>query len=71
MGEAPRERQKRHEVPCHHSRDEYLDAWIAAARISQYDQVTIIGPSLSRITLRYRSPEEINYLRVTQMCSSC
>jgi hypothetical protein len=24
---------KRHEVPCHHSLDEYLDAWIAAARI--------------------------------------
>lgn len=22
---------KRHEVPCHHSLDEYLDAWIAAA----------------------------------------
>jgi integrase/recombinase XerD len=25
---------KRHEVPCHHSLDEYLDAWIAAAKIS-------------------------------------
>ena len=25
---------KRHEVPCHHSLDEYLDAWIAAAGIS-------------------------------------
>jgi site-specific recombinase XerD len=24
---------KRHEVPCHHSLDEYLDAWIEAARI--------------------------------------
>ncbi len=24
---------KRHEVPCHHSLDEYLDAWIAAAGI--------------------------------------
>jgi integrase/recombinase XerD len=24
---------KRHEVPCHHSLDEYLDAWIAAAKI--------------------------------------
>src|ERR1700746_2010635 len=24
---------KRHEVPCHHSLDEYLDGWIAAARI--------------------------------------
>jgi integrase/recombinase XerD len=26
---------KRHEVPCHHSLDEYLDAWIAAAKISE------------------------------------
>ncbi len=26
---------KRHEVPCHHSLDEYLDAWIAAARIGE------------------------------------
>jgi integrase/recombinase XerD len=25
---------KRHEVPCHHSLDEYLDVWITAARIS-------------------------------------
>ena len=25
---------KRHEVPCHHNLDQYLDAWIAAARIS-------------------------------------
>ena len=25
---------KRHEVPCHHSLDEYLDAWIAAAKIA-------------------------------------
>jgi hypothetical protein len=24
---------KRHEVSCHHSLDEYLDAWIAAAKI--------------------------------------
>ena len=24
---------KRHEVPCHHSLDEYLEAWIAAAGI--------------------------------------
>jgi site-specific recombinase XerD len=24
---------KRHEVPCHHSLDEYLDAWIEAAKI--------------------------------------
>src|SRR5215471_5608359 len=26
---------KRHEVPCHHSLDEYLDAWIAAASIGE------------------------------------
>jgi len=26
---------KRHEVPCHHSLDEYLDAWIAAAKIGE------------------------------------
>jgi integrase/recombinase XerD len=26
---------KRHEVPCHHSLDEYLDAWIEAAGISE------------------------------------
>ena len=26
---------KRHEVPCHHSLDEYLDAWIAAAGIGE------------------------------------
>jgi integrase/recombinase XerD len=25
---------KRHEVPCHHSLDEYIDAWIAAAGIA-------------------------------------
>jgi len=25
---------KRHEVPCHHSLDQYLDAWIAAAEIA-------------------------------------
>ena len=24
---------KRHEVPCHHSLDQYLDAWIASAGI--------------------------------------
>jgi site-specific recombinase XerC len=24
---------KRHEVPCHHSLDEYLDAWIAAVQL--------------------------------------
>lgn len=26
---------KRHELPCHHSLDEYLDAWIAAAGIGE------------------------------------
>jgi integrase len=26
---------KRHELPCHHSLDEYIDAWIAAAKIAE------------------------------------
>jgi integrase/recombinase XerD len=29
------EKGKRHEVPCHHSLDQYLDAWIAAAGIGE------------------------------------
>ncbi len=35
MDEAARKGGKRHEVPCHHSLDEYLDAWIAAAGIGE------------------------------------
>ena len=29
------EKGKRHQVPCHHSLDEYLDAWIAGAGIGE------------------------------------
>src|SRR5438876_2213251 len=34
---------KRHEVPCHHSLDEYLDAWIAAAGIGDDNKTIIRG----------------------------
>jgi integrase len=41
---------KRHEVPCHHSLDEYLDAWIAKEPIILTDQL-IPPPALVRAGL--------------------
>jgi len=38
---------KRHEVPCHHSLDEYLDAWIAAAKIGD-DKKGPLFPELQK-----------------------
>ena len=36
---------KRHEVPCHHSLDAYLDAWIAAAGIADDKKGPFFGAS--------------------------
>ena len=36
---------KRHEVPCHHSLDEYLDAWIAFAGIGDTKRHRYFGAS--------------------------
>jgi len=35
---------KRHEVPCHHSLDEYLDSWIAAAGMAFIRRGRYSGP---------------------------
>jgi integrase/recombinase XerD len=49
MAQASREGGKRHEVPCHHSVDEYLDVWIAAAGIDD-DKKGPLFRSFKRVT---------------------